>query len=158
MPKTNDNPKEMENLKRDIRRLLGIAAEENLLIFLGAGASKAAGLPTMKELSGIILKDKRSNTESKDVTQFLSEIISILETESQKGITVEQILEMIYHLEFLTKNRENKISFTILFSLNYQVCLFCKFKYTGKGRGSIKIIIHIFKKSPGYTFYLFRYI
>lgn len=105
--------KELEQeLKEGTRNLLdkiGSAGEE-FCVLLGAGASKAAGLPTMKELA-VILEQKINNNNT--VSKFLKKIIEILKSESPNGITVEQILEMIYHLHFLKEKRDEKITFKL---------------------------------------------
>lgn len=107
--------KKKEELKQKIRHLREVIVEEGLSILLGAGASKTAGLPTMIELTKV-LEDELSSSKknnNEDLYKFLGECISILKSEHPEGITVEQILEMIYHLHFLTKERESKLSFSL---------------------------------------------
>lgn len=103
-----------EGIKEGTRNLLDKigTAGEGFSVFLGAGASKTAELPTMIELAGI-LEGEISNSDNGETHKFLKEIIAILKSESQSGITIEQILEMIYHIRFLTEEREDKISFTL---------------------------------------------
>jgi len=101
--------KNIEEVKDKIRHLLELIEEGNLYVFLGAGASKVAGLPTMKELAEI-LERKITGSKEDDVSSFLKEIISILKSEHPEGVTIEQILEMVYHIYFLTSKRSNKIS------------------------------------------------
>lgn len=110
MPK-KESKEEIKEGTRNLLDKIGTAGE-GFSIFLGAGVSKTVGLPTMKELTDI-LEGKLSNNGNKDVSKFLNEIITILKSESPSGITIEQILEMIYHLHFLTEKREDKISFTL---------------------------------------------
>lgn len=110
MPK-KESEEEIKEGTRNLLDKIGTAGEE-FSVFLGAGASKTAELPTMKELADI-LENKLSDGGSKEISNFLSELITILKSESPNGITIEQLLEMLYHLHFLTEKRENKISFTL---------------------------------------------
>lgn len=108
---THDKNLTKEDLREKIREFIDIVEEEKLSVFIGAGISKAASLPTMKDLVGKI-EAKISNHSSDKVSKFLKEIISILKSES-KELTVEQILETLYHLNFILKEREAKISLSI---------------------------------------------
>ncbi|MHA1401796.1 MAG: SIR2 family protein [Candidatus Heimdallarchaeaceae archaeon] len=110
MPK-KESKKEIEEGTRNLLDKIGTAGE-GFSVFLGAGASKTAGFPTMKELADI-LENEISNSDNGEAHKFLKEIIAILKSESQDGITIEKILEMIYHLHFLTEKREDRISFTL---------------------------------------------
>jgi len=110
MPK-KESEKEIKEGIRNLRDKIGTAGE-GFSVFLGAGASKTAGLTTMKELADI-LESKISDSGNEDISKFLSEIITVLKSEVPSGITIEKILEMIYYLHFLTEKREDKISFTL---------------------------------------------
>ncbi len=106
--------KENREVKETIRGLVDKigTAGDGFSIFFGAGASKVIGLPTMKELADSVEKTLSSNPD-KELSRFLSEIISILKSERPEGITIEQILEMLYHIHFLVENREKKVSLAL---------------------------------------------
>jgi hypothetical protein len=100
-----------DKLKEGTRNLLDKVgtAGDGFCVFLGAGASKAVGLPTMKEL-GDLLSQKISKIGEKELSKFLGEIINVLKSETGNGITIEKVLEMLYHVHFLMEKREGKIS------------------------------------------------
>lgn len=99
----------VEKIKEKIRHLLELIEEGNLYVFLGAGASKVAGIPTMRELAEILEK-KITELNNKEISVFLKEIASILKSEDPEGVTIEQVLEMVYHIYFLTGKRKDRIS------------------------------------------------
>ncbi|HEC93055.1 MAG TPA: hypothetical protein ENI51_08715 [Candidatus Atribacteria bacterium] len=102
---------EMEEEKQKIKDLIELIEENNTFIFLGAGASKEAGLPTIKDLANLLKEelDNPSKLKEGEVSEFLKRIISILENKKQNSLTIEDILETIYHIYFLMTGSNNEI-------------------------------------------------
>jgi len=74
-------------------------------IFLGAGASKCAHLPTMRELTSIVLNEMNEGKAS----QIIKEIIKNLkEDTSTLNPTIEDILEELYLLLHLKEEKKNR--------------------------------------------------
>ena len=88
------------------------AAGEGFAVMFGAGASKCIDLPTMGELADMLEK-KLPTCKDQNITKLLGEVLSVLKSESPNGTTIEQVLEMLYHIQFLVEEREKKISISL---------------------------------------------
>lgn len=106
--------KDKEEITEGIRNLLDKvgAAGTGFCVFFGAGASKTVGLPTMMELAEI-LENKLSKGKKDEINKLISEVMQVLRSESKDGINIEQVLEFLYHVHFLLRKREGKVSLSL---------------------------------------------
>jgi len=83
-------------------------------VLFGAGASKAFGLPTMKDLTKIMVERIGKIKKQDKAHKLLLELCNILkDEEAGKDITIEKIMENLYYIQFVTQNRQGKLDLKI---------------------------------------------
>jgi len=102
---------EIRDGTRNLLDKIGTAGDGFSVMF-GAGASKCIDLPTMGELADMLEK-KLPTCQDQNITKLLEEVLAVLKSESPDGTTIEQVLEMLYHIQFLVEERETKISISL---------------------------------------------
>ena len=93
------------DIKDQIKELKqNLQNRDTWLVFLGAGASKNAGIPTMVELSDGIIKSLKSKTDN---NSKLLKIIHENIGKSKSNVNVENLLEELYRLKWIRANNAN---------------------------------------------------
>ena len=84
-----------------------------IALFLGAGASVTADIPTMKELSKKVLEKNKVIIDKQNYHNLIELIYRILCNENKGDITIEQIMEILYQLYYIKHNREKVLNINL---------------------------------------------